>query len=135
MKPSQSTSDVMALARKYASERGDACVGTEHLLLGILGCSRGPAVRALATCGATESLIRNKLSKLLVNSSMKSDSPLELVPVPRVRWAQERAAAETPEHLLIALIADHETVAAQVLLCLSVDLQQLATEVAREAGW
>lgn len=64
--------------------------------------------------------------------------------VPRVSKAIERAMDEAsarghkiagPEHLLIALISDNETVATNLLLCLGVDLKTLTTAVTKEANW
>ena len=41
----------------------------------------------------------------------------------------------TPEHLLLGLIADHETVATTVLIGMGVNLNQLAATLVEEAAW
>lgn len=135
--------DVMMAARRYAAERGSIYIGTEHLFVGLLECSVGPARRALASCGATELAVKDKIEQII--GPPEPPDPLDdLPPVPRVNNALERAVVEarvlghqvvTPEHLLLALIGDKETVATNVLLWLGVDLNHLAVVLASEAGW
>jgi ATP-dependent Clp protease ATP-binding subunit ClpC len=134
---------VMSAARDCAAARGCSYVGTEHVLVALFSLKPGPAARALIICGASEAAIVSKMDSLLAQpgSSLARD---DLPHVPRVKWALERAANEaiarghispTPEHLLLALMSDEETVATQLLLNLGVDLYELAAKVSKEAGW
>lgn len=51
----------MHLADVAASELGNGYIGTEHLLLGLVGDERAPAARVLKSLGITESTIREAL--------------------------------------------------------------------------
>src|SRR5262245_39257114 len=135
--------DVLSAARAYAVERGSLCVGTEHLLVGLFSPPDGAASRALTRCGATESATRTAIERAH-GPPERNEAQAHCLVVPRITQAANRAKEEadarnhpavTPEHVLLALIADCETVATNILVGMGVDLNRLATTVAKEAGW
>lgn len=135
--------DVLSAARAYAAERGSLCVGTEHLLVGLFSPPDGAAARALTRCGATESATRTAIERAL-GPPERNEPRAHCLVVPRITKAANRAQEEadarqhsavTPGHLLLALIADRETVATNILVGMGVDLNRLATAIAIEAGW
>ena len=135
--------NVMVAARKYAAERCSNYIGTEHLFVGLFSSPTGPAARALANCGATESAIRSEIERVF-GPPEPNEKDSDCAVAPRVNKALERAQKEantrghpvvTHEHLLLGLIADNESVATNLLLCLDVDLKQLSESLAEEAGW
>ena len=52
----------IALAEGTASARGDAFIGTEHLLLGLLAERTGPAAQFLAHLGVTSAKVEELLA-------------------------------------------------------------------------
>lgn len=135
---------VMHAARDYATARGSPFIGTEHVLMGLYSQPLGPARRALTICGASEEALKLKIEKLLCGLSSMDKKSGELPLVPRVKKALDHAAIEarargqvevSPEHLLLGMLADNETVATQLLLNMGVDLSLLTETLVNEAGW
>ena len=54
-------------AMNEAHQRGDGHVGTEHLLLGLLGETETPSTLALAKMGVTSQAARQEVNRLLAN--------------------------------------------------------------------
>ena len=101
------------------------------------------AARALSICGATEAATRAATARAF-GPPERDEPQSHCLVVPPITKATNRAQEEadarqhpaiTPEHLLLGLIADDETVATTVLIGMGVNLNQLAATLVEEAAW
>jgi ATP-dependent Clp protease ATP-binding subunit ClpC len=138
--------DAIDLARLEASRARKEYVGTESLLLALASLKERPLGRALASCGLSGDRIRNEIDRLLASPPAHSKVQFQIgrLPLtPRVKRAVEHALVTAqaqgaswfqPEHLLLALLEDSESVAFQMVanVC-SVDTLRQA--LAQEGRW
>lgn len=112
----------LALAEDEARGFGHDYVGTEHLLLGLLGQATGPAVGALGDLGVTPRAVRACLEAMVGRGSCPPSGALAFTP--RTKRVLELAAGEADrmgddeiatEHLLLAIVSEGEGLAAKVL--------------------
>lgn len=135
--------NLMRLARAEAIAFGHEFVATEHLLLAISALSDCPAARALASFGLTRpalvSVVRS-LAKPGLSEVHRDRLPLN----PFAIRAIERAVNESrrlghdrvePEHVLLALLADNQSVAVVALAQLGADPGLVRLAALAEAGW
>src|SRR5437764_285441 len=134
---------LMDRARGEALKLGNEYVGTDHLLLALSGMTDRPAGRALAACGVDPHSLRAAVLTMTQPGS-GAIAASKLVLTPRARLVLARAAAcarqlghdpVLPEHVLVSLLADPETVAFQALVSLAVKPLECGQAMAREAGW
>jgi hypothetical protein len=124
-------------AREEAIARGDAAVGTAHLLLGILREGTSPAARALTGLGVELGAARGAIEDTIVQPRRRKRAPASAMarrrpeapisPVAREALSRAmRAAVDhdggelSPEHLLAAAVSDEEGGAARTLTNLGV---------------
>jgi ATP-dependent Clp protease ATP-binding subunit ClpC len=128
---------VMQLAREEAARLGHNYIGTEHLLLGIIREGKGSAVTVLVNLGLNLDSIKQSIDDY-VASSGGSMTMGEVPFTPRAKQILEIAASEAKEmksqfvrtcHLLLALLKDKETIAAQILAAFGVDHKAAKEEV------
>jgi ClpA/ClpB-like protein len=102
----------IVVARTEAAARGDALVGTEHLLLGLLQQGDGSAAAALRAAGASLRTFRAAVD-VLAPSDLCRITPSQITMTSRASSTVERAALialreeserVTEEHLLRALL-------------------------------
>jgi hypothetical protein len=127
---------VVTQARTEAQRLGHAQVGTEHLLLGLLGDDRADAADLLHAAGCTLPAARHMVSEIVVADAVPAAvgaSPDGGAISPRAERAlnragrfarQERAGDVTSRHVLLGVL-DVEGLACQVLRRLDVDLPGL----------
>ncbi|MGF1478636.1 MAG: ATP-dependent Clp protease ATP-binding subunit [Cyanophyceae cyanobacterium] len=129
------------LAQEEARRSGHNLVGTEHLLLGLLGEGTSVAAVALKDLGISLASTRSTIEKL--TGKGPGYSPANLPFTPKVKRIFEQSLQEArqlgqnylaPEHLLLALIKDKESVATKVLVEQGVDLAQLRTRIIKNSG-
>jgi hypothetical protein len=127
---------VVVLAQEEARSLRHNYVGTEHLLLGLLRLDEGVAADALRTLGVTHETAHGDVAALVGAGSEEVTGQLPFTP--RAKKALEFAFREStargarciePEHLLLVLGREPETVSAQVLARLAVTEQQVAAAV------
>ncbi|HZU74459.1 MAG TPA: Clp protease N-terminal domain-containing protein [Acidimicrobiales bacterium] len=120
---------VVTMAEDEARRTGSATVGTEHLLLGLLGAGENAAARLLMAAGATLDGGRSKVVEL-VGRRPEKPAGARLDMTDRARRTLERADRLSlrrraghlePEHILASLL-DVEGRAGQVLRGMGVDL-------------
>ena len=138
---SDATQAVVDHAEEEARRLGSPLVGTEHLLLGLLGPGRNRAARLLLAAGATLDGCRSKVVELAGPPGAKPRSgSLELTD--RARRTLERAdrlslrlraAHVEPEHILVPLL-DVEGRAGQVLRGVGVDVALLRDAAAGDTS-
>lgn len=119
----------VSLGRQAALGLGQDCVGTEHLLLGILEEGGNLAVRVLEGFDVLPDDVEREIrGHITAGESPASDTPL----TPNARTALELASNESAklglnylgcEHLLLGLIAEPRGLAGSVLRQLGLELR------------
>jgi ATP-dependent Clp protease ATP-binding subunit ClpC len=129
------------LAQEEARRLGHNFVGTEQILLGLIGEGTGVAAKVLAESGVTLKEARREVEKIIGKGS--GFVPPEIPFTPKVKSLFEQSFREAnslghnyinTEHLLLGLTDAGEGVAAKVLQNLGVDLQNIRTSVIRRLG-
>jgi len=132
---------VVMLAQEEARRLGHNFVGTEQILLGLLGEETGVAAKVLTDMGVTLRDARREVEKIIGRGS--GFVPPEIPFTPKVKTLFEQSFKEArslghnyigTEHLLLGLTEAGEGVAAKVLQNLDVDLKQLRTALIRRLG-
>ena len=118
-------------------------VGTEHLLLGLLQERDGVASAVLDRCGVTFAGVRAQLSRAALPQP-RSSGRLALTPAAKRVLRRARNALTLrgdqqidTEHVLVALVDDPDTLAADVMGALGADatkVRQEAVVALRESG-
>ena len=65
--------DVIRLSREEAIRLGHDYIGTEHLLLGVLGVDDAPAVRTLTDLGIAKEAVETEIDRLLPAATLGFD--------------------------------------------------------------
>jgi ATP-dependent Clp protease ATP-binding subunit ClpC len=113
---------VMVRAQEEARALGHGSVGPEHVLLGLLAVEDGTAARALAGLGLDAARGRAEVERIAGRGTRVSHGALPFTP--RTRGVSDGALREAmslgheevgTEHVLLALAAEREGVAAKVL--------------------
>ena len=127
---------VVVLAEEEARMLDHNWIGTEHLLLGVLREGDGVAARTLASLGISLQPVRQQVEEII---GPVQQVPAEHIPfTPRSKKVLELSLRESLQlghdrvgtgHLLLGLIREGDGVAAQVLVRLGADLNQLRQQV------
>jgi len=121
-------------ARHEAQRLGAQYIGTEHLLLGLIREGTGMAAAVLQKLGVDPRRIRFEVEKTADNRTDALPSGRQLPYAARTKKTLEHAVEEAKklghnyvgtEHLLLGLLREKEGAAAQVLLSLGVDREQV----------
>ena len=127
---------VIKLAHEEARRLGHNFVGTEQILLGLIGEGNGVAAKVLHSLGVTLKEAREEVEKIIGRGS--GFVAVEIPFTPRSKRVLELSLEESrtlgqdyvgTEHLLLGLLRDGEGVAAKVLLNLGVDSIEARTRV------
>ena len=130
---------VMRLANEEAQRFNHEYIGTEHILLGLVKEGSGVAAQVLGSLGVDLHMIRLEVEKL-VESGSEMVTMGRLPQTPRAKKAIEYSMEEVrnlnhkyvgTEHILLGLIREQEGVAAQVLMNLRLNVQDVRDEVLR----
>lgn len=112
----------VANAQEEARELDHHYVGTEHLLLGLLGDADGLPATVLRGNGIELEKVRSAIVALIGRGNAPSNGPLPYTPRARnVLEVAPRLARDmqsnyvAPQHLLLALVAEADAVAVQIL--------------------
>jgi ATP-dependent Clp protease ATP-binding subunit ClpC len=116
------------LASQEARELRHTFVGTEHILLGLLGEGAGTAATVLASFGVTHHRVRAAVVRMMGVGVDEADG--ELLLTGRAQDVIARARREASmrdrqqvgtEHLLLALIREEHAAATRIMLQLDAD--------------
>ncbi len=130
------------LAQEEANRLNHGYLGTEHILLGLIRENEGIAANVLKNSGIDLARVHQAVTNAVgrgQEASFLGQIPLTL----RANKALQLAAKEArqlghnylgTEHLLLGLTKDKESLAAQILMGLGVDLDQLRQEVINQLG-
>jgi len=132
---------VIMLAQEEARRLGHNFVGTEQILLGLIGEGTGVAAKVLKSLGVNLKDSRIEVEKIIGRGS--GFVAVEIPFTPRAKRVLELSLEEArqlghnyigTEHLLLGLIREGEGVAARVLENLGIDLGKVRTQVIRMLG-
>ena len=129
---------VMQLAREESVRLGSDYVGTEHLLLGLIREGDGVAINVIRSLNVDlEELAKEVERSVTTSGGMMTIG--QMIPfTPRAKKVLEVAAQEAramghryigTEHLLLALVKDDDSVAANVLTALNIEYDRVKEEV------
>ena len=111
-------------------------IGTEHILLGLIGEGEGVAAKALESLGISLEAVRQEVEEIIGRGQQAP--PGHIAFTPRAKKVLELALREAQqlghnyigtEHILLGLIGEGEGVAAQVLVKLGADLERVRQQV------
>lgn len=127
---------VIYIAHDEARAMGHPAVGTEHILLGILGEGQGVAAKALVALGIDLNKVRETIMKLVEAGNQPVGNEVTLTPRAKkvfnlaqdeaVRWGVNYVGTE---HLLLGLIREGDGIASQVLAELGANPDKIRKQV------
>jgi len=129
---------VLTLAQEEAQHLGHSHIGTEHILLGLVGEDEGVAAKVLISSGVSLSKVRSAVEFIIGHGEKPSSGEIGLTS--GAKKVIELAIDEArhlghnyigTEHLLLGLLHEGEGVAAGVLNSLGVTLERARTETTR----
>jgi len=129
------------LAQEEARRLGHNLVGTEQILLGLIGEGTGVAAIVLKDNSVTLEKARKEVEKILGRGNRYVSAEIPFTP--KVKRVFEQAFQEArqfghnyigPEHLLLAIIQEETGVAVKVLENLGVDIATLRTQIIKQLG-
>jgi ATP-dependent Clp protease ATP-binding subunit ClpC len=132
---------VIMLAQEEARRLGHNFVGTEQVLLGLIGEGTGIGPKVLKSMGVNLKDARVEVEKIIGRGS--GFVAVEIPFTPRAKRVLELSLEEArqlghnyigTEHLLLGLIREGEGVAARVLENLNVDLAKVRSQIIRSLG-
>ncbi|KAM0869832.1 hypothetical protein ACQ4PT_040416 [Festuca glaucescens] len=132
---------VIMLAQEEARRLGHNFVGTEQILLGLIGEGTGIAAKILKSMGISLKDARLEVEKIIGRGS--GFVAVEIPFTPRAKRVLELSLEEArqlghnyigSEHLLLGLLREGEGVAARVLESLGADPNNIRTQVIRMVG-
>lgn len=124
--------ETLTYAQEEALRLGHTCIGTEHLLLGLLREGEGVAARVLSDLGLSLSRVRDAVERYTGRGNRAAGGRVELAP--STKHVIELAVDEArrlghhyigTEHLLLGLSREAEGMAVGVLEALGVTLDQV----------
>lgn len=128
-------------AQEEARRTGHSVVGTEHLLLGLIGEATATAALILKDLKVTLHESRRLIEGMTGRGT--GYSPVNIPFTPKAKKIFEQAFQEArqlgekaiaPEHLLLAITSDPESLAAKILIMQGVDLIKLRGLLIKNAG-
>ena len=132
---------VIMLAQEEARRLGHNFVGTEQVLLGLIGEGTGVAAKTLKSMGVTLKDARAEVEKIIGRGSGFVAVEIPFTPrakrVLELSWDEARQLGHNyigTEHLLLGLIREGEGVAARVLENHGVDLNKVRSNVVKMLG-
>ena len=132
---------VIMLAQEEARRLGHNFVGTEQVLLGLIGEGTGVAAKTLKSMGVNLKDARTEVEKIIGRGSGFVAVEIPFTPrakrVLELSWDEARQLGHNyigTEHLLLGLIREGEGVAARVLENLGVDLNKVRSNVVKMLG-
>ncbi|OPG12744.1 hypothetical protein B1L11_12500 [Microbispora sp. GKU 823] len=123
---------VVALSQTEARMLDHDSIGTEHILLGLIHEGEGVAAQVLLGLGLTLEDARLQVKEIVGHRRHATPEPLPFTPSAGEVLRMSNQESEQrgldyigTEHILLALVRDRESVAAQVLVKRGADLDQV----------
>src|SRR6266567_4668438 len=127
---------IVVLAQEEARRLNHNYIGTEHILLGLIRESGGVAARALESLGLSLDAVRQQVGEIIGQG--QHEPPGHIPFTKRAKKALELSMRESmqlghnyigTEHILLGLLREGDGVAAEVLVKLGADLNQVRQQV------
>jgi Clp amino terminal domain, pathogenicity island component len=127
---------VVVLAQEEARHLDHNYIGTEHILLGLIHEGEGVAAEALERMGVSLEAVRAEVERIIGRGSETPSGPIPFTP--RAKKVLELSLREAlqlghnyigSEHILLGLIREGDSVAAEVLIGLGADLGRVRQQV------
>jgi ATP-dependent Clp protease ATP-binding subunit ClpC len=127
---------VVVRAQEEARALNHDFIGTEHILLGLVGEGQGVAAKALESLGLSLETVRQRVEDAVPPGQYSRPGHIPFTP--RAKRVLELSLSEAKllghryvgtEHLLLGLLREGEGVAAQVLAALGADLDGVRERV------
>lgn len=140
----QTAKNALNKSIESARELGHTYIGSEHILLGLISEGEGTAAKIMAAKGVTYEAVRKTVEESMGKGEPSSVTPGDMTP--RTKHIIENSAREAQkygqnyigtEHILLALFAEADCVAVQILSGLGLQVGETAEETAallRESG-
>jgi ATP-dependent Clp protease ATP-binding subunit ClpA len=129
---SRQARQVLTMAEEEARRLGHTYLGTEHLLLGLIGQGESTAADTLAALGVELPAVRTTVEGIIGRGQQTALGALCFTPRSRKVVAlatkeakRTKSPCVEPEHLLLGLLGEGEGVAAEVLQQLGVTLARV----------
>lgn len=131
----------IVLAQEEARRTGHNLVGSEHLLLGVMEEGTSTATKILANWQVKASNIRKLVEQIVGRGN--GFSPANIPFTPKVKNIFEQSFQEarqlgtkniSPEHIILAISKNVDTLAAKILVRQGVDLEKLRIEIIKQLG-
>ena len=123
---------VVVLAQEEARALKHDCIGTEHILLGLLRVEDGLAARTLESLGVGIESVRREITRIIEPGEAVAEGRIPFTP--RSKKVLEMALREAlslnhnyigTEHILLGLVRENEGVASRILLDLDADPEKI----------
>jgi ATP-dependent Clp protease ATP-binding subunit ClpA len=127
---------VVVLAQEEARRLHHDYIGTEHILLGLIHEGEGVAARALDSLGISLDAVRQQVEEIIGRGQQAPHGHIPFTP--RAKKVLELSLRESlqlgheyigTEHILLGLLREGKGVAAQVLVKLGAELNQVRQQV------
>ena len=134
---------VMALAIAEAKRFHHNYIGTEHILLGLLALGQGVAINVLVHLGADADRIRKFIEEHIGRGPDDATLPEPFPLTPRAKNVLDLATKQAKslghnylgtEHILLGILAEGGSVAAQMLQKLNINLEIARNQILAELG-
>ena len=131
----------VVLAQEEARNTGHNLVGTEHILLGVIGEGTSTAAELLANLGINLERTRELAIEFVGKGS--GFIPANIPFTPKAKRILEQAFNEarqlksnfiSPEHILLAIIKQSDNMAVKLLTKQEINLRQLRTDLIKKLG-
>lgn len=132
---------VLELANDEARELKHSYIGTEHVLLALLREPDGFAARELESLGVTHAAVRGRIVRMMgvgvdadtenLTFTANCEAVVDLAHSEARRLGQEQMGTE---HILLALVQEHQRAAPRILFDLDVDPVKLRDDLTRSLG-
>jgi len=132
---------VVVLAQEEARTLGHNYIGTEHLLLGLAAEGNGVGATVLAEAGLSLEILRADVVRIIGDVAGEAEGRIPFTP--RAKKVLEYSLREAlklshnyigTEHLLLAIVAEGEGVAAQILVSHGLGAEETRARVVEKLG-
>lgn len=137
---SKEAATIVELAKEFARQYGQHYVGTEHLVLAILGEHEGLGAKVLTKLSVDQDTAKQQIDELLKDRLQETWVMGRLPGTPHYRDVLARAADEAKgsgnwqirsEHILLALLAEKASTGYKALAALGVDADTVRKMIGR----